>query len=377
MTNAQSPPAIILVVDDNDANRLLALSTLEDEGYRVVLAGGGVEGVAAFQRERPGCVLLDVRMSDIDGFGVCQRIRALPGGSDTPILFLTALRDVETFDGALLAGGDDFLTKPIRPTELVVRVQAALKLRRMSVELRVHYELLKDQRNDLVRLQLQKERLMGFVIHDLKNPLNSMALRAQLLLRDDGLSDGVRKSVMSMYEATRTLNRMIMNLLDLSKAEEGKLGAHRVDVDLHAIVAEILEELAVNAKRRNVRLQSSTLVARIHADQDLFRRILTNLVENAIRYAPSETMVSVTATHVATGTEVRVADAGGGIPEGMREKVFEAFVQAESSGRLAEGGGHGLGLAFCKLAVEAHGGSIWVEDGAPGAVFCVRLPNDV
>ncbi len=368
---------MILVVDDNDANRLLALSTLEDEGYRVVLAGGGLAGVAAFQRERPDCILLDVRMPEMDGFAVCQRIRALPGGNDTPIIFLTALRDVETFDSALRAGGDDFLTKPVRPTELVVRVQAALKLRRMSVELRTHYELLKDQRDDLVRLQLQKERLMAFVVHDLKNPLNSMALRTQLLLREDGLSDGVRKSLTSMYEATRALNSMIMNLLDLSKAEEGKLGAHRLDVDLPALVAEILEELEVNAKGRNVRLQSSMLVERIHADQGLLRRILTNLLENAIRYAPSETIVSVRATRVATGTEVRVADAGSGIPDEMREKVFDAFVQAESSGHAGGRGGHGLGLAFCKLAMEAHGGSIWVEDGAPGAVFCVRLPNDV
>ena len=157
-------------------------NTLEDEGYRVVLANGGAEAIAAFETERPDCVLLDVRMPEVDGFAVCERIRALPPAAETPILFLTALRDVDTFDRALRAGGDDFLTKPVRPTELVVRVQTALKLRRMSVELREHYDLLKQQRDDLMRLQLQKERLMAFVVHDLKNPVNSMDLHAQLLL---------------------------------------------------------------------------------------------------------------------------------------------------------------------------------------------------
>src|ERR1700735_4536054 len=146
----------ILVSDDNEATIELARNTLEDEGYRVVLARGGAEGVAAFERERPDCILLDVRMPEVDGFTACERIRSLPGGSDTPVLFLTALRDVDTFDRALRAGGDDFLTKPVRPTELVVRVQSALKLRRMSEELREHYELLKRQRDDLLRLQLQK-----------------------------------------------------------------------------------------------------------------------------------------------------------------------------------------------------------------------------
>ena len=369
--------ASILVVDDNEANRALAKSTLEDEGYRVVLASGGAEGVRAFESGRPDCILLDVRMPELDGFAACAQIRALPGGPETPILFLTALRDIETFDGALRAGGDDFLTKPVRPTELVVRVQAALRLKRMSVELREHYELLKSQKDSLQRFQLQKERLMSFVVHDLKNPLNSMDLHAQVLLRDSQVSDHVRKSALSIHTAALELNRMIMNLLDLSKADEGKLSPKRSDVDLRSLVADILAELEVNAKRRNVGLRSSLETNRIHADQDLFRRTLTNLVENAIRFAPPETMVTVSATRMPSETEVRVADRGSGIPAQMREKVFDAFLQAEAKDPTAQIGGRGLGLTFCKVAVEAQGGRIWIEDGAPGAIFCMRLPNDV
>jgi two-component system sensor histidine kinase/response regulator len=369
--------ATILVVDDNESNRSLAKSTLEDEGYRVVLAFGGADGVAAFVREQPDCVLLDVRMPEVDGFAACTQMRALPRGHETPILFLTALRDVETFDRALLAGGDDFLTKPVRPTELVVRVQAALKLQRMSAELRAHYEVLKDQRDALVRLQLQKERLMAFVVHDLKNPLNSMSLNAQLLLRDSGLSDDVRKSALSIYGAARELNRMILNLLDLSKAEEGKLSPRRSEIDLRTLVAEVIAELDVNAQRRGVGLRSSLAVERLHADLDLFRRTLTNLVENAIRYAPRETLVTVTSLHVPSGTEVRVSDAGSGVPPDMREKVFDPFLQVDAGASLADRGGRGLGLTFCKLAVEAHGGTIWIEDAKPGAVFCVSVPDAV
>ncbi len=368
--------ATILVVDDNEANRALAQGTLEDEGYRVILARGGAEGIAAFQKERPDCVLLDVRMPEMDGFTVCERIRALPRGSETPVLFLTALRDVDTFDRALRAGGDDFLTKPVRPTELVVRVQSALKLRRMNVELREHYELLKHQRDDLLRVQLQKERLMAFVVHDLKNPVNSMDLHAQVVLREPGLSKSVSESVTQIRTEARQLNRMILNLLDLAKADEGQLAPKRFDVDLRGLVDEVISELGVNAQSRKVKLRSSLETDRIHADEDLFRRTLTNLVENAIRYAPPETSVTVTAALLVGGTELRVADAGGGIAPDMREKVFDPFVQVESGGeRLVERGGRGLGLTFCKLAVEAHGGRIWVEDAKPGAVFCVRLPN--
>ena len=372
---AEKPTARILVVDDNEANRSLARNTLEDEGHEVILTAGGAEGIDAFERERPDCILLDVRMPDLDGFRVCERIRGLPHGSGTPILFLTAFRDVDTFDRALRAGGDDFLTKPIRPTELVVRVQSALKLRRLSVELHEHYELLKHQRDALQRVQLQKERITAFVVHDLKNPVNSMDLHAQLLLRDRGLPLSARESATQIRAGARQLTHMIMNLLDLAKADEGQLSAKRSDVNLRALVDEVLVELGANALGRKVTLRSSLETDRIHADEDLFRRTLTNLVENAIRYAPTETSIRVTAADFAGGVEVRVADAGSGIPAEMRDKIFDAFVQVESAEHPVARGGRGLGLAFCKLAMEAHGGRIWVEDGAPGAVFCVRVPH--
>jgi signal transduction histidine kinase len=368
--------ATILVVDDNEANRALAQSTLEDEGYRVVLASGGTEGIAAFEREHPDCILLDVRMPEVDGFAACEAIRKRPGGDETPVVFLTALRDVETFDRALRAGGDDFLTKPIRPAELVLRVQSALTLRRMRVELREHYDLLKHQRDDLLRVQLQKERLMAFVVHDLKNPVNAMDLHAQVLLRARELPESLRDSVTQIRAEARQLTRLILNLLDLSKADEGKLSPNLSPVDLHGLVADVFGELGANAEARRVGLRSSLEVGNVRADPDLLRRTLSNLVDNAIRYAPRETVIRVTTARLPSGTEVRVADAGKGIPPELRERVFDPFMQAEGSERSDARGARGLGLTFCKIAVEAHGGRIWVEDAAPGAVFALRLPND-
>lgn len=256
-----------------------------------------------------------------------------------------------------------------------MRVKSALKLRRMKVELREHYELLTHQRDDLLRLQLQKERLTAFVVHDLKNPVNAMDLHAQCLLREKGLPASARESATQIRTAARHLTRMIHNLLDISKADEGLLAPKRSDVDLRKLVDEVFSELAVNAKARSVNLRSSLDTDRIRADEDLLRRILTNLVENAIRHAPPETSITATSARIVGGTELRVADAGGGIPPEMRERVFSPFVQVESSERAVAHGSRGLGLTFCKLAVEAHGGSIWIEDAAPGADFCVRLPH--
>lgn len=366
----------ILVVDDNEANRLLAQNTLEDEGYEVVLASGGAEGLAVFEREPADCVLLDVRMPDMDGFAVCERLRALPEGIETPVLFFTASRDVDTFDRAIIAGGNDFLIKPLRPAELVVRVRSALKLRRMGAELREHYDLLKRQRDDLLRLQLQKERLTAFVVHDLKTPVGSMDLHAQLLQRNRGLPADARESVAAIRGEARQLTRMISNLLDLSKADEGQLAPEASDQDARALVDEVLAELDVNAKDREVQFRTVVEAERIHVDRDLIQRVLANLVENAIRYSPRRTAVTITVSDVEGGAELRVTDAGRGIEPAMRDKIFSAFVQVESnSERAVARASRGLGLTFCKVAVEAHGGRIWVEDSNPGAAFCLRLPR--
>lgn len=367
--------ATILVADDNEANRLLAQGALEDEGYRVVLASGGVPAVEAFEREQPDCVLLDIRMPDMDGFAVCERLRSLPRGAETPILFLTALRDVDTFDRALEVGAHDFLMKPVRPTELLVRVQSALKLRRVSEELREHYDLLKRQRDDLLRLQLQKERLMAFVVHDLKNPVNAMGLHAQVLLRNRSLPEDARDSAAQIQTEARHLNRMILNLLDLAKADEGKLTPKRAAIDAAVLLDQVASELEITAVGRKVTLSTRVTSGALSADEDLLRRTLANLVENAIRHAPSDTTVVLSAEAVGDGTLLRVADAGAGIPAELRERVFDPFVQIEAGNHPMSRGGRGLGLSFCKLAVEAHGGRIWIEDGKPGTVFCVQLPH--
>ncbi len=365
----------ILVVDDNEANRSLAKATLEDEGYDVLVATGGVEGLSMFDAESPDCVLLDVRMPDIDGFAVCERLRSLPSGADTPVLFLTALRDIDTFDRAVGVGADDFLTKPVRPNELVARVKTTLELRRVRAELREHYELLKKQRDDLLRLQLQKERLTAFIVHDLKNPVNALDLHAQLLVRDKGLSASARESAVQIRTEARQLTQMIMNLLDVSKADEGQLAPKRTEVDLPALVRSVIAELDVSARSREVDLRSAIDVVSVRADADLLRRVLANLVENAVRYAPRGSAVTISARREGA-TVLRVADSGPGIPAPLRDKVFDPFVRIEPGGAVDGRTSRGLGLSFCRLTVEAHGGRIWIEDGSPGAVFCVSLPDE-
>jgi len=372
----QQPAPRILVVDDNPANRALAQATLEDEGYDVELAACGCDALKAFEQRIPDCILLDIRMPGLDGPAVCAQIRALPHGSDIPIVFLTAQRDVETFDRARHAGGDDFLTKPVQPSELLLRVDAALKLRKIKSELREHYDLVRRQRDDLMRLQLQKERMSQFLVHDLKNPVSTLDLCAQTLLRDRELPARAKNTVQRMREETRVLLHMLLNLLDIAHADENGLVPHKESIPVEELFGRVVRDLDLKAQVNGVKLVYQSEAEHVSADRDLLTRVLENLVDNAIRYAPEESEVRLYASLVPGYVQLRVSDQGAGIAPEIRPKIFEPFVQVEAGERVVARTGRGLGLTFCKIAVEAHGGKIWIEDEQPvGSAFCLTLPN--
>jgi two-component system, sensor histidine kinase and response regulator len=171
---------------------------------------------------------------------------------------------------------------------------------------------------------------------------------------------------------TRELMRMLTNLLDLGKADEGQLAPQRRAIDAVELIGAVTEELHAAASVAELELVVLAETTQLFADRDLMHRVLANLIDNAIRHAPSGSAIRVSARTVAGGVELKVSDAGPGIPGPLREKVFERFM---TGGKDATRSNRGLGLAFCKAAVEAHGGRIWVEDAAPGAVFCVRLDD--
>lgn len=363
----------VLVVDDNAANRELAVATLEDESLGVRAVGDGDAALVMVRDWKPDCVLLDVRMPGMDGFETCKRMRELPEAAHIPILFLTAQRDLDTFDAALASGADDFLTKPVRPAELALRVQTALKVRSVRSELREQYELVRRQRDDLMRLQLQKERMTAFLVHDLKNPINTLDLWAQQALRDPALSVRASRALAHIRAETLALSRMVVNLLDISKSEEGRLVPQLEHIDLDHLFQAVFEELTLKAAANAVRLEAQLKVSSLLGDRDLLRRVFVNLVENAIRHSPADAAVTVTSRVVDGGVQITVSDQGPGIPEHLREQVFEPFAQL-SAEQPRESTGRGLGLTFCKLAIGAHAGQIRIEDGAPGACFVVTLP---
>ncbi len=362
----------ILVVDDNPQNRLLVRMTLEEENHRVVEAASGEAGLEIFSRGGIGCVLLDYRMPAMSGAEACRRLRALPGGGSVPVLFLTALRTPEAFDEAQRAGADDFVTKPVEPSDLVRRVQTALRLSHLSGELRDSVASLKSQRDALQRLRLEKEALVSFIVHDLKNPVNGLDLEAQVLLREATISESTRGAVLRMRAQARAMLRLIHNLLDVGRADAGGLRAQLQPVEVAPLLVAAKESLEGKARHQGVEIVVEADSEVTQADPILLGRTLENLLDNGLRYSPRGSKLFLRARRRGPSLELRVEDAGPGVPAHQRERLFEPYVQLDARGQ--RGAGQGLGLAFCKRAVAALGGQLWVEEAVSGgAAFCIRL----
>jgi len=165
----------------------------------------------------------------------------------------------------------------------------------------------------------------------------------------------------------------VQNLLDIQKSEEGVLNPRYERIELQPLASQVFEPFELRAKNKHVTLSATITADEIVADMDLMRRVLENLIDNALRYAPEDSRVLLQARTVDTHVELSVADQGPGVAQELREKIFQRYVQLEAGADSARTG-RGLGLAFCKLAVEAHGGTICAEDASPGNVFRVRLP---
>ena len=361
-----------LIADHNVENCALARATLEGEGYRVRVALGGEDAIAAAAAEHFDCILMDVRLPGVDGITACERIRAQPGGDASAIVFVSAKRDVDTFDRALAAGGDDFITKPFRPADLLGRLHTALRFRRIATERTGLYAQLKHQRDQFQRLEFQKEHLVEFLVHDLKSPVNTIALNAQLLLQGAHDADRAHLLATRILNGACKLDQMILNLLDIGRADEGQLVPVVREIDAAAFFDSVLVDLTDRAAAAGVAIDSDIDIGatRLQVDPDLIARVLSNLIDNAIRHAPEGSRIQVALARHGERMELRVTDRGPGVPVALREAVFDRF----RSGKTASRTNRGLGLTFCKVAVEAHGGKISIEDGHPGAVFCVSLP---
>lgn len=231
---------------------------------------------------------------------------------------------------------------------------------------------------ELKKLEKMKDLLTHMIVHDLNNPLTAVLGRLQLLqMTSEGtLTDDQKEDIKQGLLAVNELKTMISNLLDINRMEEGKLTLRYENFNLRDLLQEIVNELMIMAEQEGKRLslEIAESMPEAKADKELIRRIIANLINNAIKHTPREGRVSVKTFYKDGDKEfyVQVEDSGEGISKEYLVKIFEKFVQLEDKEAKR---GHGLGLTFCKMAVEAHGGRIWVDsEVSKGSTFYFTIP---
>ena len=360
-------PACVLVVDDTIANLRLLSNMLSEEGYDVRAVTSGPQALQAVERDPPDVILLDITMPEMDGYEVCRRLKARDHSKDVPVIFLTALTDTADKVRAFDAGGVDYVTKPFQLEEVLARVKTHVALRQARVALAGSYRRLRT-------LERLRDDLVHMVVHDMRSPLLALLVNLRLLKRPgSALNDESRETLGDAIQSAEALSRMANNLLDVSRLEDDKMPLQRAVWDLTQMACEVRSALGTLDRDRHIDIESPGVVT-VTCDGALVRRVVENLVANGIGHTPSGSRLRISIAGGDDRVRVAVHDEGPGVPAEARERIFEKFESVETQGASSYHSA-GLGLAFCKLAIEAHGGTIGVDSRmSAGSTFWFELP---
>lgn len=358
------------MVDDTPANLELLSGMLKGRGYTVRAAVSGKLALLSARNAPPDIILLDINMPEMNGYEVCGELKGDEKLKDIPVIFISALSETMDKVKAFGAGGADYISKPFQAEEVEARVAVHLELRRQKRQAQEAY----DKLSEAERL---RDGLVHMLVHDLRSPLTGIYGFLELIKESaaDKLPPNLAGPIDEALRTARQMTGIIGDILDTSRLEAGQLKPVLEDCELDAAVGESIAGLAAAAGTREIRFVRRKKPAIVRADRGLVLRVIQNLLANALKFTPAGGSIGVSITDAGSGVRVGLTDTGPGIPPEYREKIFEKFAQVElPSGRQKES--TGLGLAFCRLAVEAHGGRIGVDsEEGKGSTFWFELPG--
>ena len=371
----------VLIVDDEVKNIKLLKGILFSENYRIYEASSGEAAIDLVHSIRPDLILLDVMMPGISGFEVCRQLKQDEKTKTIPIIMVTALREKEDRLKALESGGDDFLSKPVDSTEVVVRVKSLLRIKSYHDEISYNYKEIAAKNEKLLELEKTKDGLMHMIVHDLRTPLGAIfGFIDIMLLNKQGLAKDQIKALEKCIDFCQELKEMIESLLSIYKLEEGKMKLNIEAANMEDMIDETVQQFFVKAAEKQIALSYDRsdrhLIALV--DSSLVKRVLANLLNNAIRHTPYGGRIKIFAESDQNNDNlhIKVVDNGDGISPEYHQKIFDKFEQVKLKKSGIAVGASGLGLSFCKLAVEGHDGRIWVESEGEGegSSFQFTLP---
>lgn len=385
--NAHSAAATILIVDDTPANLALIVDCLGTQGFRILIAQDGEEGLRRAALAQPDLILLDAMMPGLDGFEVCQSLKACESTCDIPVIFMTSLADTNDKLRAFAVGAVDYVVKPLQVQEVMARANAHLSLRAVSRQLAAQNERLQqeiaeriqaetkviERTAQLVAANQELEAFSYSVSHDLRAPLRTIRGFAERLRADRslGADESGRGCLNAIIETSARMGKLIEDLLLFASTGQG---ADRiVAVPLAPLLGHVISEFAERIAKAGARVEILEPLATPLGDATLIGQILTNLLDNALTYRclSSTPAIRISAEFDGSDVVIQIADNGIGIEPEYHQKIFHAFQRLHGN---EEYPGTGLGLAIVAKAARLMKADVSVESAlGQGSIFSVRL----
>lgn len=333
---------LILIVDDVPQNLQVLRSTLQKVDYRIAAANNGEVALRYLQKNTPDLILLDVMMPVLNGFQVCQQIKAQEHLKDIPIIFLTARTEKEDVVSGFEAGGVDYITKPFNMAELMSRVKT-------HIELKQARDTILSINQELVALNEEKTELMHIASHDLKNPLTAILMHAQSLADRSEDQPENQESGEAILRSGRKMLDIITNLLDIQRLEAGKENYNPELIDMVELVSQCLKDHQSHAKNKGIDLQWKPESDLFFTESDwrLLQQVFDNLLSNALKYSPCQSQVVVELSAEQDNLCLSIQDSGPGFTAEDRQQMFKKFARL-SARPTADEDSTGLGLSIVK-----------------------------
>jgi signal transduction histidine kinase len=388
MTVNTSQKDVVLIIDDNPTNLGVVVESLEESGFKIIVARNGEMGLKRARLVKPDIILLDIIMPGISGFETCSRLKADKNTVNIPVIFMTALDNTEDKVKGFELGGVDYITKPVQVEEVLARLKTHLTIHKLK-NVNQQNEQLKQEiaKRKLVEEQLRqskelaesanhaKSAFLANMSHELRTPLNGILGYTQILNRDKSLTEQQQKGIQIIHRSGEHLLTLINDILDLSKIEAGKLELMPTECNLQSFLQYFVDLFEMKAVEKGIKLiyQSLSKLPYIaNIDQKLLRQVLLNLLSNAIKF--TKTGQVTFKVHFQTNLiRFEIEDSGEGIAAENLEKIFLAFQQVGKQSHHIEG--TGLGLSISKKLVKIMGGELHVESEINvGSRFWFAIP---
>ncbi|MFS0709633.1 hybrid sensor histidine kinase/response regulator [Brevundimonas phoenicis] len=367
-------PIHLLLVDDLEENLLALEALLKREDIVCLKARSGDEALELLLVHDVALALVDVQMPGMDGFQLAEFMRGNVNARHVPIIFVTAgSADLQRRFRGYEAGAVDFIQKPIETDILRSKANVFIDLYRQRMEILAQRDELEAYANALRAADRRKNDFIAMLGHELRNPI--MALRAGLQLLERQSDKNRKADIQARMEVqAHHLSRLIEDLLDVARIDQGKISLQRERVSLQSVIESAVDtsrpKIEAGAHDLTVVLPSQPLW--LEGDFTRLSQVVSNLLTNAAKYTPSEGQIRVSADVVQDEVRIDIADNGVGVPHDMQGRIFDLFTQSKGpDDRSREG--LGIGLALVKQLVEMHDGAIELASDGPGRGSCFTL----